>query len=82
MSLGHRAAEPHEQTSSESRFARNPEEPMRLSVSFPRRTMVEVFDSNNSIKEKERREYDGHVQHNEHDPDVGHSIKEETQRLS
>ena len=75
MTLGHRAAEPHEQTSRESRFLRHPKEPMRLAVSVPSRPMVKILDAQNSIKEQEQRKYHREVQDDDGDPDVSHSIK-------
>ena len=74
MTLGHRAAEPHEQTSRESRFPGYPKEPMRLAVSVPSRPMVKILDAQNSIKEKEQCKYHCEVQHDDGDPDVTHSI--------
>jgi hypothetical protein len=56
MTLGQRAAEPHQQTARESRFLRHPKKSVRLSVSFPSGTMVKIFNPDNLIKEKERRE--------------------------
>jgi len=75
MTLSHRAAEAHEQTSRESRFLGHPKEPVRLAVSVPSRSVVKILDTQNSIKEKEKREYHGEVQHDDGDPDVSHSIK-------
>ena len=75
MTPGHRAAEPHEQTSRESRFPGHPKEPMRLAVSVPSRPMVKILDAQNSIKQKEQREYHREVQDYDGDPDISHGIK-------
>src|ERR1044071_1347311 len=79
MTLGHGTAEPHEQTSRESRFLGHPKESMWLAVGVPIRPMVKILDAQNSIKEKEQRKYYWQVQHDDADPDVSHSIKKRNQ---